>query len=65
MHAAPLLEAINMRNTHAQESHTNKFLINFEGLNKTETSSLQFLSTQAPEYNQPEKTIPMDRYNKI
>ena len=54
-----------MRNTHAQESHTNKFSNIFEDLSKIETRSIQFLSTQASEYNQPETTIPMDRYYQM
>jgi hypothetical protein len=54
-----------MKSTLALESHINKFLNNFKELNNIETRPIQILITEAPRHNQPETTIPMDRYYQM
>jgi hypothetical protein len=65
IHAAYLLEAINMWNSHALEFFKNKFLNIFKYFDKAETRGDHFQGTQSSWHIQPVTNISLDRYKKM
>jgi hypothetical protein len=62
IHAAYLLEAINMWNSHALEVFKNKLLNIFKHFDKEETRANHIQGNYSSEHIQPVTNISLDRY---